>query len=71
MLKKLGGVCVGLLIIGSYAAATAKPADTKVMEFKESGSIVSANFDFDHADLSTPASYINGGGLSKAGKFIS
>jgi hypothetical protein len=71
MLKKLIGLCLGLVIVSFYTATTAKPADTHSIKFKESGSIVSANFDFDHTDLSTPASYINGGGLSKAGKFTS
>jgi hypothetical protein len=71
MLKKIVGLCLGLIIIGFYTAMTAKAADTDKIKFKESGSIVSANFDFDHANLSTPASYINGGGISKAGKFTS
>ena len=72
-MKKLVGLCVGLMmIVGSVAVATpAQAGETKVIKFKESGSIVSANFDFDHTDLSTPASYINGGGLSEAGKFTS
>ena len=70
-MKKLVGLCVGLMmIVGSVAVATpAQAGETKVIKSKESGSFVSANFDFDHADLSTPASYINGEGISNAGKF--
>jgi hypothetical protein len=37
----------------------------------ETGTFVSTNFDFDHADLSTPANYVNGAGSSNAGNFIS
>ena len=71
-MKKLVGLCVGLMmiLIGSVAVATsAQAGETKVIKSKASGSFVSANFDFDHADLSTPAEYINSAGIGNAGKF--
>jgi hypothetical protein len=71
-MKKLAGLCVGLMmiIVGSIAVATpARAGDTKVIKTHETATFVSANFDFDHADLSTPAAYSNGEGISNAGKF--
>jgi hypothetical protein len=71
-MKKLVGLCVGLMmiLIGSIAMAhDGGGGETRVIKSKASGSGVSANFDFDHADLSTPADYINGEGISNAGKF--
>ena len=71
-MKSLVGLCVGLMmiIIGSIAVATpARAGDTKVIKTHETATFVSANFDFDHTDLSTPASYSNGEGISNAGKF--
>ena len=47
----------------------ARAGDTKVIKTHETATFVSANFDFDHTDLSTPASYSNGEGISNAGKF--
>ena len=73
MLKNLVGllcVCLMMIISGSIAMAhDGGGGKTKVIKSKGSGSFVSANFDFDHADLSTPATYINGEGISNAGKF--
>jgi hypothetical protein len=72
MLKNLVGLCVCLMMIISGSGAMAQDSaggKTKIIKSKGSGSAVAANFDFDHADLSTPASYINGGGISNAGKF--
>jgi hypothetical protein len=71
-MKQLVGLCIGLMmiIIGSIAVAQdSAGGKTKVIRNKESGTFVAANFDFDHADLSTPANYINGEGTSNAGKF--
>jgi hypothetical protein len=72
MLRNLVVLCVGLtmIVVGSIAVAmTAEAGETKVIKSKESGSFVAANFDFDHPDLSTPASYTNGEGTGDAGKF--
>jgi hypothetical protein len=72
MLKNLVGLCVCLMmiIIGSIAVAQdSAGGKTKVIKSKGSGSSISANFDFDHPDLSTPANYVNGEGISNAGKF--
>lgn len=68
-MKKLVVVCAGLVAFGFLLVALSEAGETKVIKFKGSGSFVSANFDFDHANLSTPASYINGAGISDAGKF--
>jgi hypothetical protein len=71
-MKKLVGLCVALMVvmIGSIAVATLVEAGTtKIIKSKESGSFISANFDPDHTDLSTPAGYINGEGIGNAGKF--
>jgi hypothetical protein len=71
-MKKLIGLCVGLMMIISGSIAMAQDSaggKTKIIKSKGSGSFVAANFDFDHADLSTPAYYINGEGISNAGKF--
>jgi hypothetical protein len=72
MLRNLVGLCVCLMMIisGSVAMAQDSPGGkTKIIKSKASGAFVSANFDFDHPDLSTPAGYINGEGISNAGKF--
>ena len=73
-MKKLVGLSVALtmIITGSIAVATnakAGETETKVIKSKASGSFVSANFDFDHPNLSTPAGNVNGAGISNAGKF--
>jgi hypothetical protein len=71
-MKKLVALYVGLMmiLIGSIAVAhDGGGGETKVIKSKESGTFVSANFDFDHPDLSTPAVYINGEGIGSAGKF--
>jgi hypothetical protein len=71
-MKKLVGLCVGLMmvIIGSIAVATpARAGDTKVIKSKESGTAVSANFDFDNPKLSSPAFYVNGAGKSNVGQY--
>jgi hypothetical protein len=72
-IKKLVGLCVALMmvIIGSIAVATPAQAGKTKIKSTESGSFVSTNFDFDHVDLSSPASYVNGEGISSAGKFTS
>jgi len=59
-MKKLIGLCIGLMmvIIGSIAVATPVEAlTTRIEKTNASGTFVSANFDFDHADLSTPANH--------------
>jgi hypothetical protein len=68
-MKKLVVVCAGLVAFGFLVVTYSEAGETKVIKSKESGSFVAANFDFDHADLSTPADYINGAGISNAGKF--
>ena len=70
-IKKLVGLSVGLMmIVGSVAVAQdSAGGKTKVIKTHETATFVSANFDFDHADLSDPASYSNGEGTSNAGKF--
>ena len=68
-MKKLVVACLGLVGIGLLfaGAAPAEAGETKVIKTKESGSFVAANFDFDHPDLSSPASYINGAGRDDPG----
>lgn len=73
-MKKLVVLCVGLMMIitGSIAVAMnaeAGETETKVIKSKSSGSFVSTNFDFDHLDLSTPATSSNAAGKGDAGKF--
>jgi hypothetical protein len=71
-LKKLVSLCLGLMMVIIESAALATPAEAKTnrtIKSKASGSFVSANFDFDHADLSTPAFYVQGEGIGNAGKF--
>jgi hypothetical protein len=70
-MKKLVVVCLGLVGFGLLFAAVApvEAGTTKIIKSKGSGSFVSANFDPDHANLSTPAGYLNGEGISNAGKF--
>jgi hypothetical protein len=72
-MKKLIGLYVGLfmIIIGSIAVATsAQAGETKVIKSNASGSFVAANLDFDHANLTTPAEYINSAGIGNVlGKF--
>ena len=60
-----------MIVIGSIAVATPAQAGKTKIKSKESGTFVSTNFDFDHADLSTPANYVNGEGIGSAGKFTS
>src|SRR5437870_3661214 len=72
MLKNLVGLCVCLMMIISGSIAMAHDGGggrTKIIKSEASGTFVSANFDPDHADLSTPAGYINIEGKSNAGKF--
>src|SRR3984893_1376520 len=66
-MKKLVGLCVGLMMIitGSIAVATnaeAGETETKVIKSEASGTFVSTNFDFDHLDLSTPANQLEAEG---------
>ena len=70
-MKKLVVVSAGLVAFGFLVVAASEAGETKVIKSKASGGFVSANFDFDHPDLSTPAGYINGEGISNAGKFTS
>jgi hypothetical protein len=68
-MKKLVVVCAGLVAFGFLVVAHPEAGETKVIKSKASGSFVSANFDFDHPDLSTPAFYSNAAGIGNAGKF--
>jgi len=71
-IKKPVGICLGLMLVIIASAAEAGAAEantTKIIKSNASGSFVSAHFDFDHADLSTPASYVHGEGSGNAGKF--
>jgi hypothetical protein len=72
-MKKLVGLCVCLMmmmIVGSVVVAQdSAGGKTKVIKSKGSGSFVSANFDFDHPDLSSPGNYVNGEAKSNAGNF--
>jgi hypothetical protein len=67
-MKKLVVVCVCLVAFGFLVVASSEAGETKVIKSRGSGSFVSANFDFDHPDLSTPANYVNGEAMSNAGK---
>lgn len=71
-MKKLFGLCLGLMMVIIESGAVATPAEAKTnktIRGKASGSFVSANFDFDHTDLSTPAFQVQGEGTGNAGKF--
>ena len=71
-MKKLVGLCLGLMMVIIESAAVATPAEAKTnktIKGTATGSFVSANFDFDHEDLSTPAFYVQGEGIGNAGKF--
>jgi hypothetical protein len=70
-IKKLVVVCVGLVAFGFLVVAPSEAGETetKVIKSKGSGAFVSANFDFDHPDLSSPGNYINGEAKSNAGNF--
>ena len=58
-------VCLGLAAFGFlFTVAAPTCAGTTKSTSTFSSSFVSTNFDFDHADLSTPASYFNGGGTN-------
>ena len=58
-------VCLGLAAFGFlFTVAAPTYAGTTKSTSTISSSFVSTNFDFDHADLSTPASYFNGGGTN-------
>jgi hypothetical protein len=72
MLKKSVGLCVGLTMIisGSIAAAhDGGGGGTREIKSEASGTFVSANFDFDHPDLSTPANQIEAEGRGSIGRF--
>jgi hypothetical protein len=73
--KRLVQAIVVVLVIFGLHNAVAQAGDheegIKDLRSTESGTFVSTNFDFDHADLSTPSNYVNGAGNSNAGKFSS
>jgi hypothetical protein len=72
MLKKSVGLCVGLMMIISGSVAMAHDrggGKTKEMKSEASGTFVSANFDFDHLDLSTPANQTEAEGIGSIGRF--
>ena len=69
--KKLIVACLGLVAFWFLVVAPAEAGEAKVIKSKASGSFVSANFDFDHPDLSTPANSTNGVGRSNAGQITS
>ena len=58
-------VCLGVAVFGFlFTVAAPTYAGTTKSTSTTSSSFVSTNFDFDHADISTPASYFNGGGTN-------
>jgi hypothetical protein len=58
-------VFLALVVFGFYlAVAVPAEAGTTTSKFTESGTSVSANFDFDKADLSSPAVYVNAAGTN-------
>jgi hypothetical protein len=70
--RMVGAMYLGLLVLGWPYTIVGTPAAasmTKTIEGKTSGTAVSANFDFDHADESTQAFYVHGEGKSKGGDF--
>jgi hypothetical protein len=70
-MKKLVVACLGLVGFWFLFAVTApvQAGESKTIKSKESGTFVSANFDFDNPNLSSPAAYVNGEGIGNAGKF--
>jgi hypothetical protein len=72
-MKKLAVACLALVgfwfLFAVAAPSEAGETKTRVIKSKSSGTFVSANFDFDHPDLSTPGNYYNGDGNGNLGKF--
>jgi hypothetical protein len=68
--NRIVGICLGLLVFGSYTVVST-PADarTKAIKGTATGTAVSANFDFENADESTPAFYVHGEGKGQGGSF--
>jgi hypothetical protein len=68
--KRMVGSCLGLLVFGFYTA-TGTPADarSKTIRGTATGTAVSASFDFENADESSPAFYVHGEGKSNGGSF--
>jgi hypothetical protein len=59
-----------VVVIGSMAMDTnAKDGRSGTIESRASGSFVTANFDFDQTDLSTPAFYVHGEGFANKSRF--
>jgi hypothetical protein len=64
------GSCLGLLVFGLYTvAATSADARSRTIKGTATGTAVSANFDFENADGSSPAFYVHGEGKGKGGGF--
>ena len=71
-MKKLVGLCLGLMMVIIESAAVATPAEAKTnktIKGTATGTAVSANFDFENANESTPAFYVHGEGKSQGGRF--
>jgi hypothetical protein len=68
--NRIVGIGLGLLVFGSYTVVST-PADarTKTIKGTATGTAVSANFDFENANESTPAFYVHGEGKSQGGRF--
>jgi hypothetical protein len=69
--NKVVGICLGLLAFGFYigAGTPAYASKRKILKGSTSGTAVSVNFDFDHADESTQAFYVDGEGKGGGGDF--
>jgi hypothetical protein len=71
-MKKLVGICLGLMMVIIESAAVATPAEAKTnktIKGTATGTAVSANFDFENSDESTPAFYVHGEGKGQGGSF--
>ena len=71
-MKKLVGLCLGLMMVIIESAAVATPAKAKTnktIKGTATGTAVSANFDFENSDESTPAFYVHGEGKGQGGSF--
>jgi hypothetical protein len=71
MKKALGLYLLSMTVLFGLTAPAiaAGSGNPKLVKSRASGSFVSANFDFDHADLSTPAFYVQGEGIGNGGRF--
>src|ERR1700730_14778614 len=71
-IKSLFGLCLVLMMVIIESAAVATPAEAKTnktIKGTATGTAVSANFDFENANESTPAFYVHGEGKSQGGRF--